>query len=146
MMHARRDAAFYAHIGNKSRFYGPRRRVVAAQELHLLLVGAHGRRDLLAEGGHGSLVSRCAAVQKRVARCRSQVLRGAATASAWAVCSCCLRLCHAYEALCRTRASSVVAFSSLAQIAALPSELLSGCCSDERALVEQKEQLQEAKR
>ena len=61
---APRDAAFYAHIRHEARFYGPARRVVAAQELHLLLVGAHGRRDLLAEGGHGSLVSRCAAVQK----------------------------------------------------------------------------------
>ncbi len=53
MMHARRDAASYAHVGNKSLLDRPGRRVVAAQELHLLLVGAHGRRDLLAEGGHG---------------------------------------------------------------------------------------------
>ena len=56
MKRARRDAASYAHIGNEARFYGPRRRVVAAQELHLLLVGAHGRGHLLAEGGHGSFV------------------------------------------------------------------------------------------
>ena len=61
MMHARRDAASYAHVGNEARFYGPRRRVVAAQELHLLLVGAHGRRDLLAEGGHGCVASVAAA-------------------------------------------------------------------------------------
>ena len=93
---APRDAAFYAHIRHEARFYGPARRVVAAQELHLLLVGAHGRRDLLTEGGHGSLVSRCAAVQKSVARCRSQLLRGAATASSWAGCSCYSQLCQAY--------------------------------------------------
>ena len=52
----RRDAASYAHVGNEARLDRPGRRVVAAQELHLLLVGAHGRRDLLAEGGHGSFV------------------------------------------------------------------------------------------
>ena len=66
MTRIRRDAASYAHIGNEARFYGPRRRVVAAQELHLLLVGADRRRDLLAEGGHGSFGRRGAWCCQRV--------------------------------------------------------------------------------
>ena len=87
MMHARRDAAFYAHIGNEPRFYGPARRVVAAQELHLLLVGAHGRRALLAEGGHGGwsralllLSKECCSLcsKKRSARARA-VLQASST-------------------------------------------------------------------
>ena len=61
-----RDAASYAHIGNKSRLDRPGRRVVAAQELHLLLVGADRRRDLLAEGGHGSFGRRGAWCCQRV--------------------------------------------------------------------------------
>ena len=53
MMHARRDAASYAHVGNEARLDRPARRIITGEELHLLLIGPYGRRDLLAEGGHG---------------------------------------------------------------------------------------------
>ena len=63
------EASLDAHVGHEARFYGPGRRVVSTEKLHLLLVGAHGRRDLLAEGGHGCfVVFAAAAVQKSVAR------------------------------------------------------------------------------
>ena len=59
-----RDAAFYAHVRHEARFYGPGSGVVSTEKLHLLLVGAHGRRDLLAEGGHGSLCGRRCCLSK----------------------------------------------------------------------------------
>ena len=63
---APRDAAFHAHVRHEARLDRPGRRVVSTEKLHLLLVGAHGRRDLLAEGGHGALVRRAACGWQRV--------------------------------------------------------------------------------
>ena len=73
---APRDAALYSHVRHEARLDRPARRVVSTEKLHLLLVGAHGRRDLLAEGGHGSLASRCAAVQKECCSLPEPTLRG----------------------------------------------------------------------
>ena len=81
----RRDAASYAHVRHEARLDRPGRRVVSTEKLHLLLVGAHGRRDLLAEGRHGSFLGRrcclskecCSLLGVNAARRRRQAARGA---------------------------------------------------------------------